>query len=261
MKYKFLYTNGDSYSAGAGLAYYKFFPEHPEVFRSVSRLDYIDNKDKNQHILQFIYNELIPKMKDSYFKLLESEKQCTFSRIVSNRLNLEEQNDSIHGASLGRIYHTTVTSVTELLKTRKSSEIFVVIMLTSPFRFLIPSNRSNQDIHINWNSNLNNEEKAIGSYFFKHATDEYFLLTAKAYIDALKHFLESNNLNYVFFDSWLYSTAIENVDIKLKNIMPVIDQPIMHRYKIEDPILFPCGHFNQQVHNDLADIIINDYLK
>lgn len=261
MKYKFLYTNGDSYSAGAGLAYYKFFTEHPETFRSVSRLDYLDNRNKNQDILQFIYNELIPKMKDSYFKLLEFEKQSTFSRIISNRLNLEEQNDSTHGASLGRIYHTTITSLTELLKTKDPSEIFVVIMLTTPFRFLIPSNHSNQDIHINWNSNLNNEEKAIGSYFFKHATDEYFLLTAKAYIDALQHFLESNNLNYVFFDSWLYSTAIENVDIKLKNIMPVFDRPIIDRYDLKDTILFPCGHFNQRVHDDLANLIINDYLK
>jgi hypothetical protein len=260
IKYKFLYVNGDSYSAGAGLVYHKYFPRHPDVYNSVAKGVYLSHNYDRSSAQSKVHGVLLKNMKASYNDMIDAEKASAFPAIVCEELKISGMNDSTHGASFGRIYQSTILSLTKLLKTLSPSDIFVVIMLTSPFRLLIPSSNTFIDIQVSWEGFLTKEEKYIRSFYIKNSPDQYFFLTAKAYIDALTSFLNDHQLNYTVLDSWLYSSALNSVNDDTVKVMPRFNEPIINWYIKSDKIFLPCGHFNQRTHKDIASWLITNHL-
>lgn len=257
-KYKLLYVNGDSFSAGAELAYAEFFPDDPSVAETFPKIALSTNQiDKNKVYYEKINKFLSLLTVDEHNNLLNLEKKKAFPSIVEKLTDIKAINNSRHGASLARIYQSTVLSLTNILNSHKKEEIFVVITLTSIQRILLPSVSDPIDIIINsLNPHITQNEKIIHDHYARYVSDDFLALTAKAYIDALTHFLESHNLKYIFLDSCFYKFSIE----RIKNIeemeIPVCKNVIIDWFDDSDKIFLPGKHFTQLVHEKIADFII-----
>lgn len=259
MKYKFLYTGGDSFAVGAGLAYYKFFPENPEILKDFSKEDI--QKGAHFEITKKIHEQLIPSMKVGYSTMVDCEKSLSYSSIISNRAGIGVLNDSTHGASFTRIYFNAINSLSKIIKNIDAKDILVVIQLTSIFRLMLPFTKTYKDIHVNFSGNINDDEMKIRKHFITHADDMYYALNAKSCLDALVKFLDLHNLDYVFVDSWLYSSSVSTLSENLRKLMPTCDYVISDNYLSTDKIFLSCGHFNSRVHDDVANFIITNYIQ
>jgi hypothetical protein len=133
-------------------------------------------------------------------------------------------------------------------------------MVTSIFRLPLPASSGKEtirDLHPNFSMHLTSSECGVRDYMYSNSSDLYFVLTAKSFIEALIYFLESKGVRYMIFDSWLYKSSVESVDSSIRQFLPSIDKPIAEYYPATTKIFLPCGHFAEDVHHYISDLIID----
>jgi hypothetical protein len=143
----------------------------------------------------------------------ETDNLYSFGGILANRWNMELHNDAIPGQGNDSIYSQTVHSILELLKTKKSSEIFALIGFAQP-------NRKNFIFQDSWNrlcagmgcdSNdpyeKNIKEQAYNNWVLTADYDSDLNSFSVVYF-GLVNFFEKYKINYCLFNSSFGISAI-----------------------------------------------------
>ena len=71
---------------------------------------------------------------DDIYRFSDYQRHHCYSGVIADKFGWDYQNESLPGGSNQRIYRTTLTTVSELLKTYQQNEIFVTIILTHSHR-------------------------------------------------------------------------------------------------------------------------------
>jgi hypothetical protein len=263
-KYKICYINGDSFSAGAGLANEEVFPEH-DIFKQRYNVTNVwqSFSDRIPRI-----HKIIDGCRD-YISLMAQEKKKSFAEKIKEKHDLITINSSYGGSSLGEICHSSISDISNLLKQYKPCEIFVTIMLTSSSRMCIPKSTPTGPMKRTYSSILPtfdhlNDPKNVKDFLFLNANDQFLLINGISSICTLIVFLNSLKINYCFLDSSLYSTSLKtakDIDFNISHFSLPIDAPITSWFSENDNIFLPCGHFSEEVHERIADYIINNFIK
>lgn len=259
-EYNFLYVNGDSFSAGHNLANRYLYPKLKIFKEEFSFEDYI-----KENILKKA-EKIIRKNGLDLQEVIKNEKSYTFPSKVYHKIGMDFMNSSRRGASLQEIAFSTILDFENLKKQRDVSNCFAIIFLTSIFRNIMPVDNSftDDDFTSILPSSLKNtrerNERNYVKYFYEKASQQFHELSSICALNGLNNYFDSNNISYAFFDSFMYSESIENHVLNKSNFV-IPDQVIKNWYETNEKILLYCGHFNEKVHEDIAEKIVTDYLK
>lgn len=270
--YKLIYVNGDSFSAGAGLAnefvystvdfFKQRFSKSNVWSEAMDRTNIVQN-----HFRLHIENKGI----ESFLNLISIEKNRSFAKKIETKSKIKTINNSLGGSSLGEIFHSTVADVQNLLKEYSGEEIFVVLMMTSVTRLCLPDiSRSNplkrSFISVIPGFDLSQylpiDIQQIGKLFLKNSDDQYLFFNGISSICSLINFLDHLKINYCLLDSVLYEMSLKSlIDVNFKCFNIPVSATIVDWYDDEEKIFLPCGHFTEEVHEKIADYILNNYIK
>lgn len=256
MTYNLLYVNGDSFAAGHNLANKHLFPES-DYFKA----EFTKHNGAHSSLVRKI-ESYISKSKIPIEEIVEKEKQLSFAALVGKKIGIEYLNSARRGSGIQEICYSTLLDLEQLRKTRDISKTFVIVFLTSMFRNIIPDNLDGRNFSTILPGHRDYKNKSVKNYieyFYTTADNDFHALSAWSALSALEKYFQDHNINYAFFDSYMYSESIieNNLD---RNIFPTANEIIDNWYGKEEKILLYCNHFNEKVHNDIADKVIEKYL-
>jgi hypothetical protein len=259
-EFDFLYVNGDSFSSGHNLANKYLYPKS-----SIFKQEFCYEDSRTEKFIKKA-EKIIEKNRLDYSTIITAEKSAAFASKVAKKTGIDFLNSSNRGSSLQEICFSTILDFERLKKQRNIKNCFAVIMLTSITRNIIPvensaTNNCFASILPSSPKNTNSQEiKKISDYFYRTASQEYHELSAIIALNGLKNYFYENDINFAFFDSFMYSESILETELDRTNFITP-DEVIKNWYNSDEKILLFCGHFNEKVHEDIADIIIKKYLK
>lgn len=243
--YDLIYANGDSYTAGSGLA--------QEVYHDIGPLEGNAVTEKVRQQTQ------LKKMKcTSDWSNLE--RQRAYPATLGFFANTEVINNSQGGAGLGQIAFSCTKDLINLSKTH--NKILAIIGLTNPQRLFYPRPPNNTLLFKNPLNNYGKIERCILENYAEQLTNEDLELNGVLSLIAIIQLCEwMSNVDLLLIETPAYH--INQVDpnnkyhIISKNIKPKIFDTLVPNYNKKMKIHTGCNHIVKDYHDDLAKRIYN----
>lgn len=258
---KILYTNGDSFAAGAELALEMILPKKAAEIRYGVHVNPITARLRDAHNAEIaaIYRQDTPEIK-AYD---EECKRRAWPDKLGKLIGYNTINAAKSGESNGHIAYTTIKDVTELLKDNPPEDLFVVIMITGMDRIFIPFYNETRTVILGYNPD-DPTMKKFREMYLEHANDEFLFMSTLNYIYAIENFLYRHKIRHCFVDSILFKSTIREYlhsNESMYGNLPKVSYcmwDILNEYPKEQWILYG-GHFDERVHEIFAERIANDF--
>ena len=239
--YDLIYANGDSYTAGAGLAQELYWDMEPLSGFDVT--DQIRIESDNRKM----------RCKDDWQNL---ERQRSYPSSLANLANLDIINNSQSGAGLGQIAFTAIQDLTSLSK--QHDRILAVIGLTSPKRIFYPKSPSNTLLfnNITNTSYLKTDKAVLQKYAETFTTSQLELYGIMHLVSLIQICDWLHNVDMVLIETPAYKVKDADPNNQYKvlknNIGPKIIDSLVPNYNKKQKIHLTCNHVIKQYHDDLA---------
>lgn len=258
---KILYTNGDSFTAGAELALEMILPKKAAELRYGLRVNPITARLRDAHNAEIaaIYRQDTPEIA-AYD---EECKRRAWPEKLGKLLGYQVVNSGKSGESNGRIAHTTIKDVTELLKHNKAEDLFAVIMITGMDRIFIPFYNETRSVILGYNPD-DPTMKQFRELYLEHADDEFLFIETLNYVYSIENFLYRHKIRHCFVDSVLFKTTTREYmgsNPVMYGNLPRVSYcmwDILEENPTEQWIMYG-GHFDERVHEIFAERIANDF--
>lgn len=258
---KILYTNGDSFTAGAELALEMILPKQAAETRYGIRVNPITARLRDAHNAEIaeIYRQDTPEIA-AYD---EECKRRAWPNKLGKILGYDVVNAAKSGESNGHIAHTTIKDVTELLKHNAAEDLFVVVMITGMDRILIPFYDETRTVILGYDPD-EPTMKQFRKMYLEHANDEFLFLETLNYVYSIENFLYRHKIRHCFVDSVLFKTTIRaylDTNTAMYGNLPKVSYcmwDILEENPTEQWIMYG-GHFDERLHEIFAERIANDF--
>ena len=244
--YDLIYANGDSYTAGSGLA--------QEMYSKIKPL----SGDKITADLISEMNRAKDKCKEDFRTV---ERQRSYPATLGFFANTEVINNAQGGAGLGNIAFKSALDLVHLSKTHK--RILAVIGLTNPIRIFFPKIPNNTlmfglmtgHTYDKWESHV------MDRYAYMFKNEELQLMSVINFMGLLQLIQWLPNVDLILIETPAFILQHADPDgdynaIK-KNIEPMIFDTLVPTYDKSMKIHTGCNHVIKDYHDDLAKKIYN----
>jgi len=254
MKYKLLYTNGDSFAAGEELALPDLYPDIAELYTTTEFYQKITSVGRTT-----------PPNTPEYRKRC---KELCYSKTVADSLGIDIVNDALGGqANQVTVASTFMRLESDLLTRYNPEDIFVIINLTGFDRMKLP----NKDAEFKCQSFMLNYpypgSSSVHDFLIREVVDEYSIVDNLIHINFLKNYLESKKIQHLFVDSVLYERSMANTRKTIKHLLhtkTMMVKPSMAMISefafANEKVVHTNGHYSQVIHDRFAAKIV-DYIK
>lgn len=233
MFYDLIYTNGDSFVAGNGLAQYEYTDD---VLYTFDEWKSKFNETFNDKTLNKIY-----QLHSSGY-LTSKEKENAWPATLEKLTNIKTINEAYHSQSAATI---AIKSIESLKKLKKKHKKILAIIGTAPFgRLWFPKKGTNTIQLSVFGGRPTKLENDIAEYYVKNATFEELKNYYEITFLGLKKFAEKNNID-LYFVTHYFS---DNSELINEYIIDDIGLDADHRM----PIFTACGHYPKEYHDRLA---------
>jgi hypothetical protein len=247
--YDLIYANGDSYTAGSGLAQEMYYDSKP-----------LRGYDVTSEVRTKVH---ISKMKCKA-KWSIAERERSYPATLGAITNTEVINHAQGGAGLGQIAFTTVTDLIELSK--QHNKILAIIGLTNPQRLFYPRPHNNTLLFNNHVANYNKIEQCVLEAFAQKFSNEELEINGIISLLAILQLCDwMNNVDIILIETPAY--PLKHVDLENKyqilkdNIKPKVFDTLVPNYDKEMKIHTGCNHIIKKYHDDLAQRIYSKLWK
>jgi hypothetical protein len=250
-----LYTNGDSFVAGSGLALH-LLPNYPGVHDHADEKIYKENRQwidrcySNPQSFKLVA-EVIPKV----------ESAIAFPNKIKKLLNCQVINNAQGGSSFDRIARTTITDLIGLKKSNPDSKIVAIIGDTDIFRSEVAYNRLGENTWFQMHCNLTPPQdlKNLLRYKLLHEHNYHRMLEYYKHWILIKDFCKLNNIEVHWIDIGMvqedHRVLTQHPDLaQLKEYADVTASVNMSTCAMNVKGKFlPDGHFSEPVHAIVAE--------
>jgi len=231
MYYDIIYTNGDSFVAGNGLAQEEYTKDNLYTFDDWQR-NY--NKVFNKKTLEKVH-----KLHLSGY-LTNKEKQNAWPSTLEKITNIKTINEAYHSQSATTIAMKSIQSLSKI----KDKKILALIG-TAPFaRLWFPKAGTNSIQLSVFGGRPTELENNIAKYYVNNAKFEDFKAQYEISFLGLKKFAEKNNIDLYFINHYLS----EHSDLINEYVIDTIGNDADHTL----PVFTACGHYPKKYHDSLA---------
>ena len=250
-----LYTNGDSFIAGTGLAL-DLIPDSPGDSK------YLTSQQIDKRI-GWIKSARV-RYQQMWGLILAEERKRNFPYLLSQLLECELVDSSHQGSSFDRITRTTLTDLINILNRTQGEPIVAIIGETCPFRRELPVNLYGNvkwmDVH-HQNYYVIPEIRVIYDYIIRNDKEYHRLVEFYKNVISIQSFCKANNIelhwtSVGFSDRFDFSALEGNPDLQtLKehaNYTPSVDMLKLAELA-EYPVCADGGHFSSSVHRYVAE--------
>lgn len=238
--YDLIYANGDSYTAGSGLAqemYYDLPPLNGHEVTPELRTKVYAKKDK---------------CKGDWSN---TERQRAYPATLGFFANTKVINNAQGGAGLGNIAFNSTKDLVDLSK--KYNRILAVIGLTNPQRVFFPRPPNNTLLFGNPLNNYSKLEQAIlDKYAFTFSNFDLEIYSIIHFLGLVQIIEWMDNVDLILIETPAYKTKDadpnKDYDVIKKNVAPLIFDSLVPDYKKSMQIHTGCNHVIKDYHDDLA---------
>jgi len=250
-----LYSNGDSFVAGSGLAFH-LLPKWPglhdvaddNLYKETRQ--WLDRCRKDRHAFK-ILSEVIPKI----------EPTLAFPYKIKKLLNCEIVNGAQGGSSFDRIARTTITDLINLRKVHRDSKIVAIIGDTDVFRSEVAHNVRGENFWFQMHCNLEPpiELKNLLRYKLLHEHNYHRMTEYYKNCILIKDFCKANDIELHWIDIGMVQedqrVLNQHSDLAaLKEYANVTSSVNMSDCAIGVKGKYvPDGHFSEMVHTIVAE--------
>jgi len=243
--YDLIYANGDSYTAGSGLA--------QEVYYDIGPLD-------GNAVTEKIRQQTQLKKTKCTSDWSNIERQRAYPATLGFFANTEVLNNAQGGAGLGQIAFSCTKDLIDLSK--KHKKILAIIGLTNPQRLFYPRPPNNTLLFKNPLNNYGKIERCILENYAERLTNEELELNGVLSLIAIIQMCDwMPNVDLLLIETPAYHInqvdPNNKYDIISKNIKPKIFDTLVPNYNKEMKIHTGCNHIVKDYHDDLAKRIYN----
>lgn len=233
MFYDLIYTNGDSFVAGNGLAQYEYTN------------DVLYTSDEWKANFNIVFNdETKNKIRNGHSSgyLVDKEKSNAWPAILEKLTNIKTINEAYHSQSAFTI---AMKSIESLKKLKGKHKKILALIGTAPFGRLWFPKKGTNTIQLSVLGGRQTQlENEIAEYYVKNATFEELKNYYEISFLGLKKFAENNNIDLYFITNYF----TEESEIINEYIIDDIGLDADHNM----PIFTACGHFPKEYHDRLA---------
>lgn len=265
-----IYCNGDSFVAGVELAD-DLLPDYPGLS------DFGNPSEKAREWIANTYNP-----KHHYSKIREERCkeliQVEYSRAFPNKLheilNVPVVNHGLGGSSMDRIVRTTITSLIELKKTHDN--IIAIIGDTDCNRSEVPNYESFdyedavgfakywQCLSSNYHMSNREPLEPLIEYKLRYEKNYHSLVNYYKNVIMLQDFCANNNITLYWLESYGRGEIVPESQYDNDTCLTNLKEYAGFKYtirmsesaeKIYNNVLCPSGHYGENVHTDVANIL------
>jgi len=247
--YDLIYANGDSYTAGSGLA--------QELYSDLPPL----NGHEVTPALRKKINKRREKCKDEVHNI---ERQRAYPNTLGFFANTEVINNAQGGAGLGNIVFNSTKDLLDLRK--KHDRILAVIGLTNPQRVFFPRPPNNTLLFGNYTTEYSKlEQGVLDKYALEFTNLELELYSVVYFLGLIQLVKWMDNVDLILVETPAFKTKDADPDNNYKIIKdkvgPIIYDNLVPNYKKSMEIHTGCNHIIKDYHDDCAKRIYNKIWK
>lgn len=248
--YDLIYANGDSYTAGSGLAQHLYNPMDPLSADECTTKCRLAN-EKRKH-----------KSNEDW---KSEEKKNSYSTTLGFFANVPVINNALGGAGLANIALDSTKDLVQLSK--QHEKILAVIGMTNPQRLFYPHATNNTLL---WNrvsgedTYSKYEKLVLSDYANKFSNLELEIIGVLPFLGLIKIMDSIPNIDYIIVESPLAMLKAFDPNGDFKFIKDMISPSIMSlvpNYDKNQKIHTACHHVIKGYHDDLAKRIYNKIWK
>jgi hypothetical protein len=248
--YDLIYANGDSYTAGSGLAQHLYNPTGPLSADEVTEKCRLTNEKRKN------------KSKEDW---KSEERKNSYPTTLGRFANVPVINNALGGAGLANIALDSTKDLIQLSKQRE--KILAVIGLTNPQRLFYPNDPNNTLL---WNmvSSTNEYTKTkklvLSDYAEKFSNLELEIIGVLPFLGLIKIMDSIPNVDYILVETPAWFTKGVDPADDFKYIKDIVYPSIMSltpNYNPNEKVHTACNHIIKGYHDDLAKRIYNKIWK